>query len=88
MGVTSSEAVQRIQRLVETIEEKKFALATATSSYKRLKIEIEANLRKCEKDHEAAQESLDQARKQLEVELVKFDPALFLKEGELCPKKS
>lgn len=89
MGVTSSESVQRVQRLLETVEEKRLSLAVATSNYNRLKIEIEASLRKAEKDFEAARESLYQSRKQLEVELVKFDPALFVeKEEKPCLKKS
>lgn len=88
MGVTSSEAVQRIQKLIETVEEKRLSLVVATSNYNRLKIEIEASLRKAEKDFEASKESLQQVRKQLEVELVKFDPALFVAGGEPCLKKS
>ena len=88
MGVTSSEAVQRIQKLVETVEEKRLSLVVATSNYNRSKIEIEASVRKLEKDLEAAKESLQQVRKQLEVELVKFDPALFTDKGEPCLRKS
>ena len=88
MGVTSSESVQRIQKLVESVEEKRLSLVVATSNYNRSKIEIEASVRKLEKDLEAAKESLQQVRKQLEVELVKFDPALFTDKGELCLKKS
>jgi hypothetical protein len=89
MGITSSEAVQRIQKLVETVDDKRRALTTATSDYNRLKIQLEASLKKAEKDYEAANESLCQARKQLEVELVKFDSALFAeKAGEPCLKKS
>ena len=88
MGVTSSEAVQRIQKLVESVEEKRLSLVVATSNYNRSKIEIEASVRKLEKDLEAAKESLQQVRKQLEVELVKFDPALFMDKGEPCLRKS
>jgi 16S rRNA G966 N2-methylase RsmD len=89
MGVTSSEAVQRIHKLVELVEEKRLSLVVATSNYNRLKIEIDASLRKCEKDFEAAKDSLQQVRKQLEVELVKFDPALFIEKAEEpCLKKS
>lgn len=88
MGVTSSDAVKRIQKIVETIEEKKLALSVATSNYNRLKIQIEASLKQNEKDLEVAKEGLDQARKQLEVELMKFDPALFMdRQEEACLKK-
>jgi 16S rRNA G966 N2-methylase RsmD len=88
MGVTSSEAVQRIQKLIETVDDKRRALTAATSDYNRLKIQLEASLKKAEKDYEGAGESLQQARKQLEVELVKFDPALFMeKSGEPCLRK-
>lgn len=89
MGVTSSEVVQRIQKIVETIEEKKLALAAATSNYNRLKIQIEDSLRQNERDLASAKTSLEQARKQLEVELVKFDPVLFAdRREESCLKKS
>ena len=88
MGVTSSEAVQRIQKLVESVEEKRLSLVVATSNYNRSKIEIEASVRKLEKDLEAAKESLQQVRKQLEVELVKFDPALFIGGTAPCLQKS
>ena len=88
MGVTSSESVQRIQKLVESVEEKRLSLVVATSNYNRSKIEIEASVRKLEKDLEAAKESLQQVRKQLEVELVKFDPALFIGGTAPCLQKS
>jgi hypothetical protein len=88
MGVTSSEAVQRIQKLVESVEEKRLSLVVATSNYNRSKIEIEASLRKFEKDFEYAKESLNQVRKQLEVELMKFDPALFIGGTAPCLQKS
>lgn len=89
MGIASSESVQRIQKLLETIEEKQLALITVTSNYNRLKIQIESSLKQNEKDLESAKESLNQAIKQLEVELVKFNPTLFSdRRGESCLKKS
>lgn len=71
-----SEPVSRIQQILTTLEQAQAALAVATSNEMRYKLSIESGIKSHRKAVEAAETALDQTRKQLAVELQKFDAGL------------
>lgn len=83
MSYQPGETVKRVQKLLETLEEKKQEVLRAESDFKRSEIKREQELRRVELEHERAgealkraEENLAQVRKQFVVEIHKVDPGM------------
>lgn len=78
MSVTAGEGVQRVQKLLESLEQKRENYERAVSNLNRVKLQVQELIKDAEEDEKRAANSLEQIRHQLEVELVKMDPTLFI----------